>query len=587
MSGITEQLQNDFDYDISNYTVPEMLSILGITDSTANTEATSENIIKDTNALIDKYVKTNSDMAQFFQDMQDALLGYIEEVDHGDEAEFAPLEKQTKDWYENEILPQTHNPIQKDKVTERSKQIDIYDNYHLPMNREQLGVNNAYNLPVIQDTLNPNLTNTTKRFINLDSQFRQSEGGVESISTDYTLDLSDPLTNVLSLQLYSIQIPVTWYIINRQYGNQCFWITNKNNTFLISIPEGNYGPESFITVLNNIILYNRAIHTTLDPPYFIPPIDTAMVLPVTYFPYNGKICINLDRYTDPSGNVIHGLGSTKLFDSEVNPYFTFFDFTGELYCNEGTGGCSPQNISFTNTLGWLMGYRLPIVPIIEEGNCAPTVIDLTGPKYFILVLDDFNQNHINNGLITITQISTNISTPSYYNASLPTICKSSAASLTPLLNKNLLGNLALTKNADTSFLNISPLEIFQSITDKLTISYGKQEVVLPSAPRRLTQTQLYSLNEIMKNRSKTTLYRGKAPTPTDTFALIPLKSTGLATGELFVDFSGSLGDNKRVYFGPVNIDRMRIKLLDDKGFVVDLHGAEWCITLISENLYQY
>ena len=91
----------------------------------------------------------------------------------------------------------------------------------------------------------------------------------------------------------------------------------------------------------------------------------------------------------------------------------------------------------------------------------------------------------------------------------------------------------------------------------------------------------------MKNREKNTSYRSKAPTSADTFALIPIKRSGLNIGDIYVDFSGSLQDNKRIYFGPVDIDRMRIRLLDDRGFVVDLHGVDWCITLISENLYQY
>ena len=61
----------------------------------------------------------------------------------------------------------------------------------------------------------------------------------------------------------------------------------------------------------------------------------------------------------------------------------------------------------------------------------------------------------------------------------------------------------------------------------------------------------------------------------------------MKTGELYSEFGGALQENKRIYFGPVDIDRIHLKLLDDKGFIVDLHGAEWCLTLISENLYQY
>jgi hypothetical protein len=61
----------------------------------------------------------------------------------------------------------------------------------------------------------------------------------------------------------------------------------------------------------------------------------------------------------------------------------------------------------------------------------------------------------------------------------------------------------------------------------------------------------------------------------------------MTTGQLYVETSGQFQDNKRNYFGPVNIDRLRIRLLDDRGNVVDLHGADWSITLISDNLYQY
>ena len=111
--------------------------------------------------------------------------------------------------------------------------------------------------------------------------------------------------------------------------------------------------------------------------------------------------------------------------------------------------------------------------------------------------------------------------------------------------------------------------------------------ILPSAPRTLTQAQIYTINEIAKNRNKTLSFRAKAPTNADTFALIPIKYGSLSTGQLYTELTGQFQDNKRIYFGPVDIDRLRISLLDDRGNVVDLHGADWCVTLISDNLYQY
>ena len=69
--------------------------------------------------------------------------------------------------------------------------------------------------------------------------------------------------------------------------------------------------------------------------------------------------------------------------------------------------------------------------------------------------------------------------------------------------------------------------------------------------------------------------------------MIPIKIIGVSTGSLLVDFAGSLQDHKRTYFGPVNIEKMAVKLLDDQGNVLNLNGVDWCVTLLCECLYQY
>ena len=564
------------DYDTDNYTISELLAIVGLDDP-------NEQLIVDTtNTLIDRFqTEGASNLVSFFQDIQTKLLQYMNQLETGGgDAEYEPNSDQTDRWFKNEALPQDDNPVQKDKNTERKQQIDVYDNNHVPMNREQLGVTNTVSVPVSQDTLNPNLKNITSRFINLDSQFRQAAGGVDTIATDYTLDLSDPLTNVISLRLYSIQIPFTWYVIDDQYGNTCFWVTNMDNTFKIFIEPGNYSPATFCTALNLAFTTDANFKAPNDIyaqafQYLPPPVLPAVVPSiVTYNSNNGKITINLSGWTDPANHIIKDITQgVDIFDGATDAYFTFFDFTGRLNCLKDHLTCVAQNITFNGTLGWLMGYRLPIVPVFSGGNTAIAVLDLYGPKYFILVLDDYNQNHINNGLITITELSTKLAVPSYFNTSQPYICSSSASNISPLLSINSIGN--------------STNQNFNALQDKLDFSYGKVQTVLPSAPRTLTQAQIYTINEIIKNREKNTSYRGKAPTSSDTFALIPIKRAGLSIGDMYVDFSGSIQDNKRIYFGPVDIDRMHIRLLDDRGYTVNLHGQDWCITIISENLYQY
>ena len=109
--------------------------------------------------------------------------------------------------------------------------------------------------------------------------------------------------------------------------------------------------------------------------------------------------------------------------------------------------------------------------------------------------------------------------------------------------------------------------------------------VLPSAPRTLTQAQIYTINEVMKHKNRTNYY-SNSPNESDILAVIPLKHNGLTIGDRIVETSGQLQDNKREYNGPVDLDRIGVKLMDDTGFIVDLNGSDWTLTLIYEYIYQ-
>jgi hypothetical protein len=572
---VREYNMSTIDYNVDNYTITELLAILGLDDPTVS------QIIDSTNNYIAKFTRDKQpQLSLFFQEIQGKLVRYMNDLEtSGKDVEYDPNEKQTNNWFKHEALPQSSS-VQKDKITDRVQKIDVYDNHHVPMNREQLGINNNYKVDVAQDTLNPNLENTTSRFINIDSQFRQASGGSDSMSTDFTLDLSDPLTNVLNLRLYSFQIPFTWYAIDYSYGNTCFWVTNAGQTFQINLEPGNYNSTDFCNAIQTAFTSIGFTNTIVPTPQII-----------TYNANNAKITFKLDGWKDPSGIPIIGISQyNEPFDSNANPYFTFFDATGQKTCyTDGSGTCgnSVKGQTFDGTLGWLMGFRLPVVPVFTGGNTPNNVINLHGSKYFILVIDDYNQNHINNGLITITELSKVISMPNYYSTNQPQICSSNVANFPQIFNPTVSGELANISPETAFALGINPNTFINSIQDKLNVSANSVPQILPSAPRTLTQAQIYTINEIIKNRNKTISFREKAPTNSDTFALLPIKYSGLKTGDIYVDFSGSLQDNKRIYFGPVNIDRLHIRLLDDRGNTIDLHGGEWCITLISDNLYQY
>ena len=578
----------DIDTNVSNYTLSELLTIVDI----ENEEIDKDEIIRKTNQYINKFKTKNPKLAVFFKDVQSQLLQYEQglEVDFeedttgkiiveprvegfanmSNEAVYPAGEKQVSDWYREQNLTQG-DQNQVDKITQRIQKVGVFGNQHAPMKREQIATTDTYSLPVKQDSLNPNLKNTITRFVNLDSQFRQYTSGIDSTSTNYTLDLSDTLKNALSLSLYSYQIPFSWYVIDTAYGNTCFWIVDvsSNNAIPVSVPPGNYSQTGFQTQLNS----------SFQNAGFSTPAVTGYVTednPVYYNANNGKITLFLygGTYTDPAGILT---SFTITSDTSI----VFYDFTGVLQCSVNC--VSNVNHYFNNTLGWLMGYKLPYVTIESGGNAASSVLDLNGTKYLILVLDDYNQNHVNNSLVSITQYSNTLKIPSYFSPDLPYTC------LTPAQQGNNLTQLVDGVIAQSLFDNQTVnAQNGLLIAGKYEDDYTPTRIILPSAPRTLTQAQIYTINEINKNNNNLTNYLAKAPTSSDILAILPVKtSTGVPTGSLLVEFSGSLQDNTRVYFGPVNIERMAVKLLDDKGNILNLNGNDWCFTLACECLYQY
>ena len=571
----------DIDTNVNNYTLSELLTII----DAQNDDVNEYDIREKTNELINKFKTKNPTLSVFFREVQSQLLQYFrgltvnsddEEEDtegkiviegfgnKSDEAVYPAGEKQITDWYENENLTQ-NDKNQENKITQRKQKIGVFGNDHNPMKREQIATTDTFSLPVKQDSLNPNLKNTINRFVNLDSQFRQYTSGVDSTATDYTLDLSDTLKNALSLRLYSYQIPFSWYAIDTAYGNTCFWIVDAstNNAIPVSVPPGNYTQTAFVTQLN----------TSFTDAGFTFPNS-----PTYYNPNSGKITLFL---MDGSFNDPMTPASFPSFTITTETSVVFYDFTGVLQCNITCK--SNNNHYFNNTLGWIMGYKLPYINVDPSGNIASSILDLNGTKYLILVLDDFNQNHVNNSLVSITQYSHTLKIPSYFSPDLPYTCLTPAQqgnNLQQLVDGVVLQSLLnnQTVNAQNGLL----------IAGKYEGDYSSTQLVLPSAPRTLTQAQLYTINEINKNKNNLTNYLAKAPTSSDILAVIPVKtSVGVPTGSLLVEFSGSLQDNSRTYFGPVNIDRMAVTLLDDKGNILNLNGNDWCFTLVCECLYQY
>ena len=518
------------DTDIDSYDDDELLEILGLEDPTA------EEIRDKVGVMMRQYPSIAFFFAQLGERLEQTYATNNEAIQAIDAQQ---QEEEANVWLKNQYLKQDGSqPF--NTYTSRDNKVQTFQddqNNHDQMKRERLGAVDVVNVPVSQGTLNPVLKNITSRIVMLDSAYRQNIIPYDSpvaVSTDYTLDLSDTLNNTLSLKLSSVQIPYTWYNIAGYLGNSCFgYILNP------ATPDDLNFNDTFF-VQNNQYVDANSVLVALTAGTYIGP--------------NPNLLFSL---TDVSGSAVPpGLPGNYFTIKNTGAPIRLVFYNGNnpnMNCNPK--GCrSPSKLD--NNLGWVLGFRstniegldLAIAYDIPSGGAITANVPYTnvGPTYFLLVIDDFNQNHLNQGLVNIDDTDTTLSAPSYIDAEINFSCFTS----------------------DSGYNSPFP-------------------VYIPNAPTRLTQAQLYSANQILENRKNTTSYRIAGPTTTDVLAVIPLKIGGLSFGEKYVEFGSSLLQNERVYFGPVNISRMRVTLRDDKGNIVNLNGADWSFSLISTHLYEF
>jgi len=401
---------------------------------------------------------------------------------------------------------------------------------------------------------NLNLDKNAQCFILSDFSYNSLEKGYDKIRQKLNIQ------NNLDINTF------TFLSYNNLNSNELI-LTDENNTIYIRpIPDINGGAYTGIT----------------PEPYEI----TLKIMGNSITQYNLIDIINSQLSTNPltKGSIIYTTTRNNraynVIRLNINKLFTasdysvvFYDPTSFVKCF--IGAPSVRNVSWDSTLGWILGYRKllsydlanlsqPSSTILSEPSStiiSPKLISKTTTppstnqstsiftlisdttvttnlfNYVLIEINDYSQSHINDGLITISYQEGNISLPSYANR---VVC-----------NTSTQYNGSTSNSFDTT---------------------------------GLTQSQIVSANKIINSRQNKLKDYSTGPFTQDIFAIIPIKP-GTA-GSTYIEFGGSLQNQDRTYFGPVNLSRFSIKLLDDRGNILDLNNSNWGFSLLCEQLYQ-
>tara|TARA_Y100000816_G_C26107714_1_gene589278 strand:+ start:1528 stop:2895 length:1368 start_codon:yes stop_codon:yes gene_type:complete len=454
------------DFEISNYTIEELHSLIGLED---NDNPTTEEILEAANTKINEYESKNEmEIKDFFVNIRKYLL---------------------------------------DKAYISSDQDSLLIN-----NETDVKAGKFVSVSSKKGELNPNYKNHIKRILNIDTSYRQNSFPVKNdelrygdimtmetsaySNTHFSCNLTDKLTNLTSMQLYSYQIPYSWYSINRH--NNMF----KINEQTVTIEPANYTNEELIEEISN----NQV-------------------------------------FIDNSGSIFYDSRSSKTtIKIEGDASLVFYDYSNTF-----------RESKSNYNLGWMLGYRNSMYTTdngINSGGMytykSDAIVNIIGPKYLMLIVDEFSLSVDNVGVVSIETSENKATIPSYFSNDL---------------------NFVATEDQGREIAQYSIVQTVNNVTT-----------------RKITKAQQTTINEIIKSRNDTTADKVVMPRNNNTLAIIPIRKGNF--GEPIDIFSG-IKEIKRIYFGPLTIDRLEIKLIDDKGFIVDLNGLDWSFSLITEHLYKY
>jgi hypothetical protein len=341
----------------------------------------------------------------------------------------------------------------------------------------------------------------------------------------------------------------------------------KNTIHRLILVDSQYRPNLTNTEVNySISLSDKIVNAVsleiinLQIPYTFYNIESRQ--------YNSTFTVTIDSVTTtitvPDGHYdLSGvLSSINSQLSDLNVSFSDpSSTTGKItITNNNTDSCvinfMPTGTKVNTNLGWYLGFRSITGTTLVSANETMTLSftiatsgNLTGTaiasvpltKYFVIVVDDFNKNQTADTMVQ-TKMDQEIVKPTSYYTQDPYLDY-----LTP-------------DNVNAYLENVQN--------------------------RTLTKAQIYTRAQQNQSRNNLALQnlRLEVYSPNQVLGIYPFDSSKMTWGSTyFTDKS----DYKREYHGPVDIEKLQLKIYDDKGILINLNGGDWHMTLMTENLYKY
>lgn len=340
--------------------------------NTKISDYTADDIFKLLEVKIDDY----EDYEIFKSDIEEKINKYIEIFEKYNNLKMVDFFKEIR----TSLFGESNN---NDNITEAQKLLEIYTD------RDE-NIQNEQNLQIIQNNINVDRETVTK-LLTVDTRFRPHY--LSSLSTDFDINLPYIINNVTEMRLSDIEFPSTFYPFQEDFQNNYFWIKytyvisgqQSSNSitayFYIYIPPGNYYQATLIKKMQDVI-------DEIGVPINIKH-DLNFENDGGVGDGNGKLTFEYsgDTSTMVISDIELNFKASKILEGETNYNTSHQIFSNDEKINKYYN--TDSVIDHKQRIGWMLGFR----DSLYTGSTSYTSegqIDVIGPRYIYLLIDDFN-----------------------------------------------------------------------------------------------------------------------------------------------------------------------------------------------------
>ena len=518
---------SELDTDINNYNLQDILDIIDLDETSSYDQR-----IEAMDELIDSMKQQNKG------DLETFLIQARSVIQENEDSEDSDEEEDESDEDSGEEVVEDSGEEEEDEEDVE----DVEDVEEDNVSENVLVGKSRYEIPAPDWYLNQGAVRTITQDMSVDTRFRPNY--YTTLSTNFTIDLPEIQRKVISMRISAIEMPMTYYSISESNGNNKMLIISDSS---FNSMDSNYTNVNDLSLSNPNIAYSDLQGNSLEN---FEPVQCAWVSQVIDGNYDTTSwMVQTSRYkAETAINEALSLATPGAIDRNGNfakfTKPTQYDYLNSNFVETGAGSTDIARQDLRYSIHRINGKSTFSSPLPDE--------NLAGTSYNYIT-NETNRKRI-------SKLRFNIDS----NGNLDT-------------NTNIQTRLGWMLGFRAAEYVMG--ENIQTSTPVAAISEGTGFITGP-------RYAFLSMEDYINNSRPSFIVAYGTHTKANNI-ITRINLAGGGYHNLSTRDAGLTGhaNRTREYFGPVDIQRLTIKLQDEFGRIIDINNMDWSFTVTFKKLY--